>query len=789
MSYLKIATLRERGGLNKFPAAFWLAAFLLCFSFSGFAQQKQKEEADTLVRLMEANSAHLLEIDGVSYRKVVGPARFFHNNTYLLCDTALWNVNTNVIDAIGHVQIIQENTFLKSDRIEYLVNESLAKFRGGIVELFDKEGNILRTNYLDYNTRDSVAVFYNGGAMANPKGDLIESINGAYYSKEKLFSFTDRVNMFTDSVFIISNKIDYKTDLNKAFFQEQTTAWQQDNVLYTNSGEYDRPNDIFVFNKDSYILTREQEIWADLLTYFRKSGDADLYNNVQIVDTVQSTIALADKAIYRPAIHTVELTLKPAIGLYSVEKGVRDTLFMAGDSLLYYKKRYCDLDSSMISLAKERRRLVDIDPIAIAEAKVAAPGMDEGEQKRNQADKIRAGDPGNEVLPKRSGDSTKIGTLVIPADSLSTLRDSLSVVGKDSLQVAPLPPADTTLIQFIDAYHNVRIYRGDMQGLCDSLVYTGIDSIARFYKDPVLWSEVKNQFTADSIQVVLENNALSKANLLSNAFIISREDSVHFNQIKSPEMTAYFANNDLYRYDALGGVSAIFFLQEDSVVTVMNQKESKMLSVKIKDRQVQRLKYIEQIKNDAHPIFNLPMDQQKLRGFNWRAQERPLDRNSVTDRKIKSSDRTGIEAVPMPGYEYAKVYFPQRRDSIMAYKQELDSVKLARLRQLEAERLRKAEERERAQMDSLGTASRADTLIKDEMPADSLSKGPNVISTDSVSVQNPEMKPLTKKEKKKAEKQLRREKKRLEREKRVEIRKQKRYFSKNISPEAEKNPG
>lgn len=854
MIYLKIATLKERGGLNKLIAVFFTAAFFLCFSFSGFSQQK-KEEADSLVRLLDAKSAHLLQIDSVSYRKVIGPARFLHNNTYLLCDTALWNVNTNVIDAIGNVQIIQENTFLKSDRIEYLVAEDLAKFRGGIVELFDKDGNILRTNYLDYNTRDSIALFYNGGAMSNPKGDLIESINGAYYSKEKRFSFTDLVNMFTDSVFIVSNQIDYRTDLNKAFFGEKTTAWQQDNILYANSGEFDRPNDVFVFNKDSYILSREQEIWADLLTYFRKNGDADLYNNVQILDTVQSIIALADKAIYRPAIRTVELTREPAIALYSVEKGVRDTAFIAGDSLIYYRKRYCDLDSSMIALAKERRKLSDIDPIAIAESKVAAPvgagaGAGAGNTEvpkpssvpdalKNAPGGIRNKIPKTNTLPAkpvplppaadslsvmRDSLSVKRDSLPVTQDLLSVMRDSLSVMrdssvfAPDSLQFAadtlsalPVVQPDTTLVQFIDAYHHVKMYRGDFQGVCDSLVYTGIDSIARFYKDPILWSEIKNQFTADSIQLVLKNNALHKANLLSNAFIISMEDSIHFNQVKSPEMAAYFANNDLYRYDALGGVSAIFFLQEDSVITAMNQKESKMLSVKIKERQVQRLKYIEQIKNDAHPIFALPMDQQRLRGFQWRAEERPPDRNSVTKRNIKPSERGRMEGVAWPEYEYAKVYFPQRRDSIMLYKQELDSAKIARLQQLEAERLRKEQERlDRDRADSSVNRTGADSLsVKMEMPADSLRREIHTVDSlvnESNRLPEEVKQPLTKAEKRafrqeqkrlkkeqllqerekrrleKEERRLAKKQERMEKKKQTEMRKQKRYLSSDGEP-------
>ena len=140
------------------------------FSLGASAQEQQKEPEDSLVRLLSGKSAQLLEIDGMSYRKIVGPARFFHNNTYLLCDTALWNVDTRVIDAIGNVQIIQDQTELHSEKMKYYIDTDLAEFRGDVVQLQDKDRNTLRTKFLDYNTKDSVAVFFRGGSMRDKDG-------------------------------------------------------------------------------------------------------------------------------------------------------------------------------------------------------------------------------------------------------------------------------------------------------------------------------------------------------------------------------------------------------------------------------------------------------------------------------------------------------------------------------------------------------------------------------------------------------------------------------------------
>ena len=109
-------------------------ALLLSLTAAGFAVKAQEQpREDGKVKLLSAQSAQLIERNGESYRKVVGPARFFHNNTYLLCDTALWNVNTNIIDAMGHVRIIQDQTQLTSSTLQYVVDDNMAKFRGDLV--------------------------------------------------------------------------------------------------------------------------------------------------------------------------------------------------------------------------------------------------------------------------------------------------------------------------------------------------------------------------------------------------------------------------------------------------------------------------------------------------------------------------------------------------------------------------------------------------------------------------------------------------------------------------------
>ena len=207
---------------------------------------------------------------------------------------------------------------------------------------------------------------------------------------------------------------------------------------------------------------------------------------------------------------------------------------------------------------------------------------------------------------------------------------------------------------------------------------SGLDSMARFYKNPVMWSDTIHQFSADSIQAVIKDQSLSKINMISNAFIVSQQDSLYYNQIKATEMVAFFSNNEIYRFDALGGASALLFMEEDSVVTIMNHKECKMLTARIKDRTIKRTRYINELKQDAHPIFLVNKEDMSLRGFQWHEQLRPKSRNEVTSRSVRKSWREVLQQTVFPDYYYTGKFFPQDRDTIFAYKKHVDSLILAK---------------------------------------------------------------------------------------------------------------
>ena len=605
-----------------------LFAVLLCDVSRG------QETRDSLVRLLSADMARLVELNGKPYRKVVGDAVFLHNDTYLKCDSAYWNVEDEYIDAIGHIVIEQENTVLTGDSIRYIIPKNTAKFRGHLVELVDRDSNVLRTNYLDYNTKDSVAFFYRGGAMKDDDGNIIESLTGRYQSKIEQFDFIGRVEMFSDSLFFVCDTLYYYADRDVAEFFGHTAGWYDLNHISSGAGWYDRTSERFFFTRDVYGLTDEYEIWCDSLNYDRYDEYARLLGNVQLLDTVDNAITLAGDLRYWNEPRRAELYRDPAIVM--IEEGTageKDSVFMASDTLIYYTKRMFEIDSAVVAAAKERYSAALVDPLA------------------------KETPQGN----KTQSDQSASDSLAVP-DSLAA-SDSLAI--PDSL--AALPP-DTTLVDFVEAYHNVKIFKSDIQVMCDSLLFTSIDSIARLFKSPIIWYEITSQITADSMQFLVRNETLDKGLLFSNSFVISEEvPGQYYHQIKSPEMAGYFKDGQISRFDAMGGVTAMFYVSEDSVITTMNQKECRIMTGRMKDGQVQRILYTENVKSDAYPVWDLTSEMMTLRDFNWVPDLRPADRFSVTPRSIHKSRRSQMApSSDFPRFKYSSIYFEGYMENVMA---------------------------------------------------------------------------------------------------------------------------
>lgn len=822
-------------------------------TLTSLSAQENGSQKDSLVRLLSAQSMELIEKDGVDYRKVTGPARFLHNDTYLICDTALWNMSSNEIYAISNVKILQDQTVLTGDRLTYYIDRDLAEFRGTLVQLEDKDRNVLRTEHLDYNTKDSVAVFFNGGSMKDAEGQIIESRTGTYDSKIRTFTFNDRVNMFTDSVFVKSTTIVYDARTNVATFGFDTDTWQDDNMLSANGGWYDRGREIFLFRNNVHGMSDTQEGWADSLYYYRSSKNIELLGNAQVTDTTRDVSALAGRIFYTDSLSEVKLTRDPAvIGVMKNAEDQPDTVYFGADTIFARTYMMFQVNESEIKNSKSRLEDLAVDAVqayrqkAVKEAAEAAAKAMENDPNRPKPNKKQteatgaeaavggaaetsgaagaseseasesdasessdvteaaeasesaeaSGENGDKAIDAAEGadgapsdsltvktltsakDSTAMaagahaseadsvshalaslgtaaGALQKPAGRLAHASDSLSHVADtlshsadslanatDSLTVAAdslSAPKDSTKLNFITAIKNVKMFRKDIQLACDSLVYNDLDSLVRMYEKPFVWNEGNRQYSADSIYAVIKDRAMQKASLMSNAFIIVKEDSLCFDQIRATEMLAYFdTTGALTRFDALGEANAVFYLQEDSVYATVNKSAAKMLSARFLNGELDKVYYFDAAKNDGYPVAQMTRDERVLKGFDWQIDACPRGKQDITTLSLRASERSSYSARPRATFEYTDRYYPGYIPGIMK------QIREGKVAKANAEARRKAAAQAKAAAaDSLKVAGDSLSVAQDSLshsPADSLGTSlPSVAdstkaATDSLSM-------------------------------------------------------
>jgi len=173
------------------------------------------------------------------------------------------------------------------------------------------------------------------------------------------------------------------------------------------------------------------------------------------------------------------------------------------------------------------------------------------------------------------------------------------------------------------AYHNVLLYKKDIQAKCDSLVYDEGDSIMHLFKEPVIWSE-NNQLTGEYIYLKTANGNIDRLFIENDAFIISEVDSVNFNQIKGKQIMGWFKENELSNVLVEGNGETIYFIgKENEPVTDLNYSICSDITILLKDNDIELITFLNTPNANLKDIKEVPEVDKKLKGFKWEDQWRP----------------------------------------------------------------------------------------------------------------------------------------------------------------------
>ena len=457
--------------------------------------------------------------------------------------------------------------------------------------------------------RQDSAYFYSDSAHFNEKTRYFDGYGNVHI----------KVNDSTD---IFSEKCKYSGDIRFAELFDNVVLKDDSTTLKTNYMTYDRNKHIATYPRhgsitrnDKNLVSRKGYYRDDIqVAYFRKDVVVTTPKSRMITDTLVYKIKEERMFFYGPTtIYYDDNVLVGNYGWYDAKKDVAyldkgATLSNKGysitsDSMFYDKK--ADFAKAMSNVFIE-----DTVNKAIIEGNYAEMLKKSG--KSFVTDSVRA---------RYFADKD---TLYLHSDTLFFFMDTVEQNAERVL-----------------AYYNVRFYRKDIQGKCDSLNYYVADSTAKMRRDPIIWAE-NSQLRGDSINIVIANRAIDSVLLYPNGFIIQKDTIEGFNQIKGKVMTAYFKNNELDHVFDDGNAETVYWLrEEDGSIIGVNVSQSTAMDIKIEKNQIVRIKYFKKTTETLYPVEKLKSGIEILKGFEWKEELRPVDKNDIFRKEVKVVEDTG----------------------------------------------------------------------------------------------------------------------------------------------------
>ena len=211
----------------------------------------------------------------------------------------------------------------------------------------------------------------------------------------------------------------------------------------------------------------------------------------------------------------------------------------------------------------------------------------------------------------------------------------------DSMKIYTFHINTDSVYRKVHAFHKVRVYRTDVQAVCDSLVFNSKDSCMTMYKDPIVWN-ANRQLLGEVIKAYMNDSTIRMAHVIGQALSIDEmPDSVHFNQVTSKEMKAYFENGQARMGESIGNVQTIYYLtnDKDSSIVGLNYMETDTMRMYLSpERQLQKI-WANKSVGTFYPITQVPPSKVKLPNFAWFDDIRPKDKNDIFVWRGKKQDQ------------------------------------------------------------------------------------------------------------------------------------------------------
>jgi lipopolysaccharide export system protein LptA len=461
--------------------------------------------------------------------------------------------------------------------VEYVENMANGAYRLIDNVRFQHEGALMFCDsaYF-YSATNSLDAFSRVHIIQGDTVDLYGSFLH-YDGNTRIAKIRKNVKLVGKNTLLTTSELEFNLGNNIGYYTKHADIESGENRLKSRQGYYYSKEQKYYF-RDSVVLTNpDYVIYSDTLQYETPTSIAYFFGPTEIVG--DSSYIYCENGWYNTATNKSTLRVKALV------KNNNQTI--RGDTLYYERETGYGEGYSNIEVVDEEQDIILKGNYAIINQK---------------EDRALLTDHAVFIY------ITDNDSVFIHADTLRALPDS---AGNRQLR----------------AFYNVRLYKSDLQGICDSLSYSAADSILRLYRQPVLWSGI-NQLSSEYMEIWTRNRQIDQLHMQGEAFIINQQDSGKYNQVKGKSMIWYFRENEPYKIMARGNGQTVYYSQEDNNLMV-NVAQCSDITIAIREKKIDNITMLIKPTAILYPYALAPKEQLTLKNFKWIESSRPKERNDI----------------------------------------------------------------------------------------------------------------------------------------------------------------
>lgn len=578
-----------------------------------------------------------------------------------------FNTRTSVGQYTQKGTVTHKDNLMESVEAVYNSDERQVFFSKDVSVMNDEY--TIRTDSMGYNFDTEITTFYKKAYIWNNKGNFLTADLGHYDRVSDTYFFTRNSYMMTETQQTWADTIVFNQTTEEAnlFSNIQILDEEQSVLAFGDYGVY------WGGGIDNAIITRNPSVIgfdpnkdqdstfmrADTIFFYTIRLEEEIHELVDSLDDVLMSSDMLERERARSLepryeegmdnewyFESVIMQLDHFRDNFSVEimpdlSGIRDSLSIEG------------FTSDSISTNFGYPDLIEEETGGSAVVKETVP-LTKRQQRRAERQRRRAEKQAARLAKLKDmglldvGD--KVSTLDNPVDSVDIALDSLPE--EDWMDEYAEPQIDS-IQRIIRAYNNVRIFREDLQAVCDSLVAFSVDSTAHMYINPLMWNN-ESQIISEIMHFYSKNQELDRAEFEGQPLVIEKISDTLYNQLSSREMEAYFINNGIDRLEAFGNAQSYYYsmdeeTNEPEIFTVT--ESARIMFIFDDENQLDGISWKDDVTYSMYSMDQIPETQsQRMRGFKWEERRRPTGRYDVSDRSVRESVREEMGAIPKPEF-------------------------------------------------------------------------------------------------------------------------------------------